>query len=272
MKKKEVIEQLLSKGFTEEQLKGLPVKELRDLLYQEVLGNESVQALTTVLPEENGLPIQEVVLETITEAKQLEKPGINDKGWTQYVMSLFDDDELEGDSPRLEGLRRVTGQLFGCIREEGCDLIMSPNQDNGYRACAKAWVVIFNGFEELRFEALADACSENCSGDFVIYPTAIADTRAKARCYRDALRLKKIVAAEEKCGEVDMSTTNQEVIHVGQISAIELLSKRFNKDALGLANELFPGKDIKSIKTLDFSQAQSVIKKLHEISQAKTKS
>jgi len=271
MKKKEILDQLITKGFKSEELENLSLKELKAMLDQEIVGDQSLCSIREVSPEENGLPLPEAVFDLITDknvedCKPMEKPLINDKEWTQYVMSLFDDDELEGDSPRLEGLRRVTGQLLGQILEEGCELVMSPNQDNGFRACAKAWIVINNGFgQSVRFEALADACPENCTGEFVIYPTAIADTRAKARCYRNALRLKRVLAAEEKCGDISISITNPDNIHAGQISAITLLSGRHNIDPIKLANELFPGKDIKSIKVLNFNEAQSVLRKLNEL-------
>jgi hypothetical protein len=143
---------------------------------------------------------------------------------------------------------------------------MSPGQENGFRACAKAWIVVNNGYgPAVRFEALADACPENCTGEFVIYPTAIADTRAKARCYRAALRLKKVVAAEEKCGDIEIASTNPQNIAVGQITAIKMLSTRQGVDPIKLANELFEGKDFRSIQSLSFDQAQELVKKLNEL-------
>jgi hypothetical protein len=273
MKKKEIIEQLSFKGVKSEEIQGMGLKELRGMLDNLDGGNiatiEKPETVQNLCHERNECckPIPDAVMDLMIKKStpSIEKPSINDKGWTQYVMSLFDDDELEGDSPRLEGLRRVAGLLMGTIREEGCNLITAPNQDNGFRACAKAWLVIFNGNEELRFEALADACSENCTGEFVIYPTAIADTRAKARCYRNALRLKRVLAAEEKCGDVSISTTNPENIAVGQITAIKMLSSRLNVDPVKLSNELFEGKDFKSLQVLSYNQAQELVKKLNEL-------
>jgi len=293
MKKKEIIELLISKGRTKEEISKIGVKILRKMLDEEVIGDNSLKAISTLLigkdtPSEvddillgiEGItvgPSASLIEKPISEKKlrkaakemvkdplyeeQKDPPLPSSPEWTQYVLSLFQDDELDGENPRVEGLRRVASQLLLGIQEEGCDLISSPSPDNAFRACAKAWVIFGNG---QRFEALADAAPENCTSDFTIYPVAMADTRAKGRCYRAALMLKRVIAAEEKCGDIGQSNSQQN-IHTGQLTAIDLLSTRLKVDPIKLIKELFPGRDIKSSKSLNHTEAQEVIKELNRL-------
>lgn len=292
MKKSEVIEILISKGCNREDLKGIGIKELRKMLDQEIVGEGSVRSLKEVLPQQSDddilldignlkNAIHKLDIEGITapSPKKLEKAAreiVNDSLyqeqqdpplpssplWTQYVLSQFQDDELDGESPRVEGLRRVASDLLSGIVEEGCNLIMCPSPDNGFVACAKAWVIFGNG---QKFEALADASQNNCTADFGIYPTAMADTRAKGRCYRAALMLKRVVCAEEKCSGGNIITNKEEDVRTGQISAVRILSERLKINPLELINKLFEGKNCIDIKSLDFNEAQQVIKELNRI-------
>lgn len=197
-----------------------------------------------------------------------EIPDKTDKGWSQYVMSQFADDELDGLSPRLEGLRRVAELLLGCVIEERSELISSPTMENGERACAKCTLIFSSG---KIFEALADAYPGNCTKDFTIYPVAMADTRAKGRAYRAALGLKRVVAAEE-IGIVsgDEENINQS-ISVGQQTAIMLLSDRLgvsikklleDNEIICVLNNGFP-----DLKSITYSEALVVLNRLNNIRQ-----
>ncbi len=293
MKKKEIIELLISKGRTREEIAKLGIKLLRKMLDEEVVGEGSIESLKNILPQQSEddilldienikneasesdkslLPTKSTNKRKLEEAvkvmtkdplygEQKDPPSPSSPLWTQYVLSQFQDDELDGECPRVEGLRRVADELLNGILEEGCDLIMSPSPDNGFVACAKAWVVFGNG---KRFEALADASPNNCSSEFAIFPVAMADTRAKGRVYRAALMLKKIIAAEEKC-DINNIINRDENIRTGQISAIRILSERLKINPLELINKLFNEKKYADVKMLNFNEAQEVIKELNKL-------
>src|SRR5690606_24178610 len=95
-----------------------------------------------------------------------EVPSPHDEKWQDYVLGHFFPDEMENGNPRVEGLRRVASQLVGPITEEGCDLVSSPSEANGHRACAKAWVVFDTTMGNVRYESLADAGPDNTPGEF----------------------------------------------------------------------------------------------------------
>jgi len=266
MKKNEIKKILIDNGYNEEKLANKRLKDLKILLED----LEKMQDKENILVLNNVIPNEEIDNNENLSEKQI--PSQTDPNWTQFVMGHFSDDELEGENPRLEGLRRVSELLIGTIMEEGCHLISSPGPDNDYRACVKAWVV-FHSHDGLnkRFEALADAYTGNCQQDFSIYPTAMADTRAKGRCYRSALKLKRIIAAEEAIGPVDaIENIANEKIKTGQITAIRLLADRSNisiiklLDSLGITYDKLSNGFAK-LESLLYSDALITIKRLNEI-------
>ncbi|KKN58708.1 hypothetical protein LCGC14_0549440 [marine sediment metagenome] len=212
------------------------------------------------------------------ESEECEFLNINDPGWTQFVLGKFLEDEMDGKNPRVEGLRRVAGELIGELIEEGCDLIAAPTEENRFRACVKAWgVFITHEGRQIRFEALADANSENCFEDFATYLVAMADTRAKGRMYRNALRLKRVVAAEEVSKTVAMASEVQQggAIHAGQISMIRLLSDRHNfniaevLENLGIKCELNEKTGDVNLKLLSYEDALATAKSMRELKEEK---
>jgi hypothetical protein len=120
--------------------------------------------------------------------------------------------------------------LIGPIMEEGCQLVSPPTIENGHRACVKAWIVFKTHEGEKRFESLADVCEENCDPEFARFPTSTAETRAKGRCFRMALKLRKVVAAEEAAAEIPLAGEDKTEVAIqnGQISMIQLMADRLN--------------------------------------------
>lgn len=281
MKKDEVIEKLLLKGIKQEELVGLKVAQLKTMLNEEDVGEDSLILLDQVKESEEDIGVVKTPSKT-TEIKlkvssldgesnstppALSNPPVpSDAGWTQYALSLFQDDEMDGEHPRLEGLRRIAELLLGEVLEEKCELISAPTMENNERACAKCTLIFADG---KIFEALADACPSNCQKEFAMYPVAMADTRAKGRAYRTALRLKRIVAAEE----IGVSTEEEKDINrnaaTGQLTAIRLLSDRLGVSIKKLLNDLeisCEGKDnIPDIKLLKYSEALIVLNRLNNI-------
>ncbi len=289
MGKPELKEALLALGYKEEQLtddqgKGLKRPALLDKLNAHKQVEEGLMIIVdehedddvgiAVVQDEQGE--QENSEEVLPE--ELDPPTPNDPGWTQYVLGKFLEDEVDGKNPRVEGLRRVAGELVGELMEEGCDLIAAPTEENRFRACAKAWGVFLtpDGHTK-RFEALADAHSENCFEDYATYLVAMADTRAKGRMYRNALCLRRVVSAEEVSKTMGAAIDVQKggAIHTSQISMIRMISDRNDFDIgevlnnLGIKYELNESTGDVNLQSLTYEDALAAAKSMREIKEAK---
>ncbi len=214
------------------------------------------------------------------ESEVPDTPTVNDEGWTQYVIGQLQDDEVDGQNPRVEGLRRIAGKLVGELIEEGCDLISPPTQENNFRACTKAWGVFLTpAGRTKRFEALADAHSDNCLEDYATYLVAMADTRAKGRMYRNALHLRRVVAAEEVSKTMAMAVDVQKggSAHSVQISLIRMLADRNGfripeiLEKLEISHELNEKTGDVNLKELSYEDAITVSKNMREMVEEKRK-
>ncbi len=256
MKKSEIKEKLINEyGSTSKALSKLNKKQLLEILEIEEKNSNS-----PIDVEKKELPKIEKIIEQ------------NSPEWTQYVLSQFEDDELEGKNPKVDGLRRVTELLIGDIEEEGCDLVSAPSNENEMRACVKAWIIIRpQKGKHKRYEALADAYSGNCTEKFNTFITALADTRAKGRCFRNALKLRQVHAAEEmQAGVTDAYVLNDGKIDQSQMYAINLISDRKNmnlKDiltSLEIDHETDSGGNV-NLSSLSNGEARKILQKLNKI-------
>ncbi len=306
MGKIELKNALIAFGYTEEQLsddKGKAMKRpaLLEMLKDHQQGEKSLDIFGEI-EEDNDIGIEiepdtkvviiessidEVVSpsedcndEDDTDESELKQENLepvtltpNDEGWTQFVLGKFMDDEVDGKNPRVEGLRRIAGELVGELIEEGCDLIAVPTEDNRFRACAKAWGIFLTpGGQTKRFEALADANSENCFEDYATYLVAMADTRAKGRMFRNALCLRRVVSAEEVSKTMASTADTQSggAIHTGQISMIRMMSDRQNiniaqiLDGLGIDYKLNEQTGDVNLNSLSYEDALRTAKAMRE--------
>jgi hypothetical protein len=200
------------------------------------------------------------------EMPKKEVPTPTSPEWSSYVLGLFDDEELEGENPKVDGLRRVAEKLIGTIVEEGCELVSPPILENQNRACVKAWVVFRTGSTKKRVEALADVCEDNCDAKFARFPTSVAESRAKGRCFRAALKLRKVLAAEEVGTDVPLANEPGEgKINPGQKTAIQIMADRLNVSIPKIIAHLEIGKP--DLDSLTHTEALLVVKNLNTIQQ-----
>lgn len=123
-------------------------------------------------------------------------PDYGSENWENYVMKQFLPEELyEGNYPTLNGMRRVCLKVLGNIVSSKPVQVISNLPNSSY--CVYE-LVLENG---LCFGAAADGHQENINGPYVIYPTAIAESRAEARTYRKALLISTASAEEIKGNE-----------------------------------------------------------------------
>ena len=292
MKKQELEQELLQLGCSPEDLIDSNGKKLNRLALVEKLneyrqGEEGLSVLADVDEGDVGVAIEQDAKEDKDEADDCRRetfttedededlaipcvpPKQSDPEWTQYVLGKFLPDEVDGKNPRVEGLRRVAGELVGELIEEGCDLVSAPCDNNRFRACVKAWGVFLTADGTTKtFEALADAHEDNCQEDYATYLVAMADTRAKGRVFRNALGLRRVVAAEEVSKTVALASDVQPggPIHTGQISLIRMMSDRhgFNLvevlDGLGINHELNESTGDVNLKKVTYEEALAIVK------------
>lgn len=291
MGKLELKDALLALGYTEEQLlddqsKNLKRPALLEKLQAHQQGEEGLVVLSDIEEDDDvGIAVeldtkenQDNTDKSEPEPEEFDPPTPNDPEWTQFVLGKFLEDEVDGQNPRVEGLRRVAGELVGELIEEGCDLVAVPTEENRFRACAKAWGIFLTPEGRTkRFEALADAHSENCFEDYATYLVAMADTRAKGRMFRNALCLRRVVAAEEVSKTVATAADIQQggAIHTSQISMIRLISDRHNfsiaevLDNLCIKYEMNDKTGDVNLKSLTYEDALAAAKKMREMKEEK---
>lgn len=294
MGKPELRDELRILGYTDDQLldgegKSLKRPELLIKLQAHKKGEDALKVLSKISDDDDmGVEVSQDTkkvdyeIETNSDdLQEIEPPTPNSPEWTQFVLGKFTEDEVDGKNPRVEGLRRVAGELVGELIEEGCDLIAVPTEENRFRACAKAWGVFLtpNGIQK-RFEALADAHSDNCFEDYATYLVAMADTRAKGRMYRNALCLRRVVAAEEVSKTMGAAVDVQKggAIHTSQITMIRMISDRNDFDisevltGLGIQYELNESTGDVNLQSLTYEDALAAAKSMREMKEAKENS
>jgi hypothetical protein len=172
------------------------------------------------------------------------KPLINDLGWTDYVLSLLSEDEKIKDNPTTDGLRRVFETALNCvIIEAKSEVVQSPSPENEKRATVvHSLTYILNDDktpEEIKYRSVsgaADVYWGNCDKVYRNHPVAVAETRAEGRALRRALRLRKVVAAEELAQDIEdhPDQNSAQKITNNQINFIDVIAKRLNINVLEL--------------------------------------
>lgn len=182
-------------------------------------------------------PKKEVV---VNDHNEQESKNItpSDIEWTDHVLSLLADDEKISGNPTTDGLRRIFETALNCtVTEAKPEVVQSPDLANERRATVvyNMTYVLNDGSipEELKYRsvsAAADVYWGNCDKIFRNHPVAVAETRAEGRALRKALRLRKVVTADEIAKEVVDHTENTGIntINNSQINFFDVFGKRLN--------------------------------------------
>ena len=216
--------------------------------------------------------VTEVVSEAVAVAQEtVTKPSINDLGWTDYVLSLLSDDEKIADNPTTDGLRRVFEiALDCCVTEAKTEVVQTPEPNNEKRATVVhtiSYILKNLDSEEdnLKYRSVsgaADVYWGNCDKIYRNHPVAVAETRAEGRALRRALKLRKVVAAEEIAKDIDDHPDAESVNKItnNQINFIDTLSNRLNINVIKLLehNNL----DTKNVYGLSHDDAVGIIRVL----------
>ena len=199
-----------------------------------------------------GRSKKEIVTETVNDTVEVVvtnvTPTFNDIEWTDYVLSLLSDDEKISGNPTTDGLRRIFETALNCtVLDATSEVVQSPSRDNENRATVTHTLHYYLNDEsmskELKYRSVsgaADVYWGNCDKIYRNHPVAVAETRAEGRALRRALKLRKVVAAEELAKDIedhpDHDTINK--ITNNQINFMDVLAKRLNINPIKLMENL----------------------------------
>jgi len=211
----------------------------------------------------------------ITESPKTVSP--NDLEWTDHVLSLLSDDEKIAGNPTTDGLRRIFETALNCtvIRAES-SVAQSPSVDNERRATVvHSLTYILNdgsvddGTKFRTVSGAADVYWGNCDKIYRNHPVAVAETRAEGRALRRALKLRKVVAAEELAKEIDtehLEENNIGKINSTQINFFDVFGKRLDINIPKLLEKL--AIDNRNIYNISYDDAVKTITTLSSYQQS----
>jgi len=223
-----------------------------------------------------GRPKKEVVEEVESTNEVLNTPSINDLEWTDYVLGLLSDDEKISGNPTTDGLRRIFETALNCtVLDATSEVVQSPSRDNENRATVTHTLHYYLNDESVGRElknrsvsGAADVYWGNCDKVYRNHPVAVAETRAEGRALRRALKLRKVVAAEELAKDIedhpDHDTINK--ITNNQINFMDVLAKRLNINPVKLMENL--AIDNSNIYNISYDDAVKTITTLSSYQQS----
>lgn len=264
MKVAEIKEELMSRyGLQEDELVDENGKKLKKADLSELL--ESLHALeeTGEIASEIEVPLQEEIKD------DSDVPDITSADWTKYVLSHFEDDELDNGNPRVDGLRRVAELVLNDeIVQNEIDVEQVPSPQNQYRATVKVRIVFQSGRV---FESAADVSPQNMKEPYSYHPVASAETRAEGRALRKALKLNKVVTAEEMNApdaetRADMDSNDASP---DMITGLRTMCKKDGLDLFKLAIGF--RQDIESVDDLTRGEVIKITERINEYRQDPSK-
>jgi hypothetical protein len=217
-------------------------------------------------------------IETDSSLEQAEtkQPTPNDIEWTDYVLSLLSDDEKIMGNPTTDGLRRIFENALDCVVVEATsNVIQTPDISNEKRATVTHTLryVLKNYYtnsQDLKNRVVsgsADVYWGNCDKIYRNHPVAVAETRAEGRALRRALKLRKVVAAEELAKDIEDHPDHDTVTKItnNQLNFMDVLAKRLDVNMSKLLEKLALSST--NIYNISYSDAVDIVTKLTQYQQ-----
>jgi hypothetical protein len=222
-------------------------------------------------------PKKETVETTdLSEQVETKQPTPNDIEWTDYVLSLLSDDEKIMGNPTTDGLRRIFENALDCVVVEATsNVIQTPDISNEKRATVTHTLryVLKNydtNSQDLKNRVVsgsADVYWGNCDKIYRNHPVAVAETRAEGRALRRALKLRKVVAAEELAKDIEDHPDHDTVTKItnNQLNFMDVLAKRLDVNMSKLLEKLALSST--NIYNISYSDAVDIVTKLTQYQQ-----
>lgn len=203
----------------------------------------------------------------------------NDLEWTDYVLGFLSDDEKIAGNPTTDGLRRIFEKVLNCVVISADSTVsQSPNIENERRATViHSLTYVIKNDDEPEYSkyrtvsGAADVYWGNCDKVYRNHPVAVAETRAEGRALRRALKLRKVVAAEEIAKDIDtdhLDENNLNKINNTQINFIDVFGKRLNINIIKLLKSL--DINVENVYHMSYDDAVKSIKILSSYQQTNT--
>lgn len=227
---------------------------------EEVNAIKGKSKLTDVLEECKKADVDLDNMEPVQEANEV-PPCPQDKEWTEYVLGHLNKDEFENGHPTVDGLLRIAESFCGEIIDISTDVVQTPCPENEKRATVAVTVEFTQRTFTKRYSDAADVYYGNTEKPYANHPVATATTRALGRVLRRALRLRKVITAEEHSNVLeDLQVDSLTNITSPQLKMLEMLGQKLNIDIVKLAEE----SEIKYNRVTDisYSDAQRLCKVL----------
>lgn len=240
-------------------------RELLDMI-KELDGNleSAVEDPVEIITEKN--------INDTVEIPEVKVPTFADYIWHDFVMEKFEKDELVDGCPTVDGMRRIVELLIGEITDITSHVVQTPDQNNERRATVEVIVGIqcFNdrhGGSFRTYSGCADVYYGNADGIYGKHPVALAETRAEGRALKRALRLRKVVSAEEKVGdntsaELDIKSKDPITDNQKTFIGFACSKERANINVEKFIKTKFP--KVKSINEVKYTEAQELVLILDE--------
>ena len=198
---------------------------------------------------------------TVEPAQDSNNPLPTDPEWTDFVLSQFKDYELDNGNPKADGLRRVAEKLLGPFDSE-TDVIQAPTLDSGATVTVRLTFRDHYGQGVRMVMGAADVSSANTAREFAVHPVATAETRAEGRALRKALRLTKVLTAEEMMSaDSDEPTGVDSRIPTSMINSLTMMCNKQNIDLGRLAKHVF---NVEAVEDLTLAQGRQLGNDLFE--------
>ena len=209
------------------------------------------------------------------EDKSNDAPSMSSVLWTDYVLGQLHDDEKIAGNPTTDGLRRIFEDVLNCtLIDLETKVVQAPSPENEKRAtvaCYMTYVLndpnVDQAIKTKRTSGAADVYWGNCDKIYRNHPVAVAETRAEGRALRKALRLRKVVAAEEIAENVEDDPNGENVLNISsnQINFMDVMAKRTDINVTSLIKSL--DIEVDNIRAISHDNAVLIIKKLTEYQQ-----
>jgi len=203
-------------------------------------------------------------------------PTFHDLEWTDHVLGLLSDDEKIAGNPTTDGLRRIFEVAMNCrVLVSSSKVAQSPDPNNEKRATVVHTIVYHlndsspetSHLNTVTVDGAADVYWGNCDKVYRNHPVAVAETRAEGRALRRALKLRKVVAAEElsKDTEDNLGGDSVSKISSNQINFIDVMAKRLNINVSNIMKTLDIDHNV--VDNISHDQAVALIRELSKLQQ-----
>jgi hypothetical protein len=243
MTKQQLIEELTKKyGYKEKDLDKKSKKDLEETLETEY--NKLAEGVFEDLEVETA-GVGDGQLDPVAISKA-------SPDWSKVIMKEFTDDEKEGNSPKIIGLRRLANKFYPGWSTR-VEVIQVPTKDNGYRSAVKVSITATVGdFNEVTHEDVAECTYHNTEGVYRDYPLATAQTRAEGRALKKLLGLN--ISTFEETGLVGGASDKASDT---MINSVRSLADKKNIDLDKMVAENFP--ELEGAELMTKGQVQQIV-------------